>query len=75
MSRTQTIAQIHSTLGVLPDAQLKALADIAEALARPLDAEDAATSAAIREGLAQADRGEFASEAEVAATFARFRSK
>ena len=75
MTRVQTIAQIHFALGALPDEQLTALADMAEALARPVEPEDAAAIAAIREGLAQVDRGEFASEAEVAAAFARFRAE
>ena len=73
MTRQQAIAQIQSTLVALPDEQVSALAQIAEALARTGDDEDAATIAAIREGLAQAERGEFATEDEVEAVFARFR--
>ena len=73
MTRTQAIAQIEAALPALTVEQAQALAELAEAWTRQTPPEDAATRAAIAEGLAQADRGEFATEAEVAAAFARFR--
>lgn len=74
MTRTQAIDTIEAKLDQLTNEQLFALADIAEAIARDIPDEDSATCAAIAEGLAQADRGEFVNDAEVAAAFARFRS-
>lgn len=65
MTRTQTIDTIKAKLDVLSDEQLSSLADIADAYARSIPPEDEATRAAIAEGLAQAKRGEFASQAEV----------
>lgn len=74
MTRAQAIAQIQSTLPVLADEQISALAEVADALAQALEPEDDATRSAIREGLDQANSGRFASPAEVAAAFAKFRT-
>jgi predicted transcriptional regulator len=73
MTRTEAIAQIEATLPALTTEQAQALAALAKAWTRQAPPEDDATRAAIAEGLAQADRGEFASDADVAAAFARFR--
>jgi predicted transcriptional regulator len=75
MTKSEAIAQIEATLPVLTTEQAQALAALAEAWTRDPPPEDAETLAAIAEGKAQADRGEFATEAEVAAAFARFRTK
>lgn len=72
MTRTEAIDTIKSKLDALSTEQLAALADIADALSRDVPDEDDATRAAISEGVAQADRGEFASDAEVAALWDRF---
>ena len=74
MTRTQAIDTIKAKLDELSSEQLVALADIADAFTRNVPDEDDATRAAITEGIAQADRGEFATDAQVAAAFARFRS-
>ncbi len=74
MTRTEAIHTIRTKLDKLSDEQLAAIADIADAYTRSIPDEDDATRAAIAEGLAQADRGEFAGEEEVAAAFGRFRS-
>lgn len=75
MTRTEAIDTIKSKLDALSTEQLAALADIADAMSRYVPDEDDATRAAIAEGVAQADRGEFASDADVAAAFARFRKR
>jgi len=74
MTRTEAIHTIKSKLDRLSDEQLAAIADIADAYTRSIPDEDDATREAIAEGLAQANRGEFASEHDVAKAFARFRS-
>ena len=74
MSRTEAIAQIQSSLTSLTDDQISALADITAALSREHAPEDDATRAAIQEGSEQADRGEFATDAEVETAFERFRA-
>jgi predicted transcriptional regulator len=74
MTRTQAIDTIKAKLDELTTEQLAALADIADAFARDVPDEDDATRAAIAEGIAQADRGEFATDDQVKAAFARFRS-
>ena len=74
MTRTQAIDTIKAKLDELSNEQLVALADIADAFTRDVLDEDDATRAAIAEGIAQADRGEFATDAQVVAAFARFRS-
>lgn len=73
MVKAQAISVLERTMPSLTDEQAQVLAELAEAFTRDTP-EDEETRAAIREGLAQADRGEFASDAEVAKAFARFRS-
>ena len=74
MTRTEAIAKINATLARLSDERVLTLAEIVESLNEPdRPAEDDATRAAIAEGIAQARRGEFASDAEVAEAYARFR--
>jgi len=74
MTRTEAIAQIEATLSELPAEQLTALAELAQSLKQPVATEDAATRSAIAAGLDEARRGDFASDAEVEAAFARFRA-
>ncbi len=74
MTKIEAIAQIQSVLPALSAEQVQALAELAAAWTRPSPPEDDATRTAIAEGLAQADRGEFATSAEVEAAFARFRA-
>lgn len=74
MTRAEAIDTITAKLDKLTSEQLVALADMADAFARDVPAEDDATRAAIAEGIAQADRGEFATDEDVAAALARFRS-
>ena len=75
MTRTEAIAKITATLPRLSDEHVRALAEIAQGwtddAARP--AEDDAARAAIANGIAQGHRGEFASDAEVAEAYVRFR--
>jgi hypothetical protein len=75
MRRNEAIAKIKASLTGLSDEHLQVLAEIAEnwssEAARP--AEEDATRAAIANGIAQGRRGEFASDAEVAEAYARFR--
>ena len=66
MTKTDAIAQIESTFPVLTTEQAQALAELAQAWTRQSAPEDAATRAAIAEGLAQADRGEFVAPEQVA---------
>jgi predicted transcriptional regulator len=73
MTKTEAIAQIQKRLPSLSTEQVRALADLTEALSGPAVPEDDATRAAIAEGLAQADQGEFVSVEDVGAAFARFR--
>ena len=72
MTRTQAIDTIKAKLDALTTEQLAALADIADAFTRDVPEEDDATRTAIAEGVAQADRGEFATDDQVKAAFARF---
>ena len=74
MTRTEAIDAIKAKLDELTYEQLIALADIVDALARDIPDEDGTTRAAIAEGIAQADRAEFATDDQVKAAFARFRS-
>jgi predicted transcriptional regulator len=74
MTRTEAIGTIKAKLDLLTPEQLAALAAMAEAFTRDVPDEDDATRAAIADGLAQVDRGEFATDDGVAAAFARFRS-
>ena len=75
MTRTEAIARIAAILPRLSDERVQVLAEIArdwaDENARP--DENDATRASIANGIAQERRGEFASEAEVAEAFARFR--
>ena len=75
MTRAEAIAKITATLPRLSDEHVQTLAEIAQGwtddAARP--AEDDATRAAIANGIAQGRRGEFATDAEVAKTYTRFR--
>jgi predicted transcriptional regulator len=75
MTRTQAIAKIAALLPRLSDERVQALAEIADDWSddtmRP--SENDATRSAIANGVAQGRRGEFATEAEVAEAFARFR--
>ena len=74
MTRTQAMDSIKAKLDLLTTEQLVALADFADAFTRDVPDEDDQTRAAIAEGVAQADRGEFAADDQVKAAFARFRS-
>ena len=75
MTRIEAIAKIAALLPKLSDERVQALAEIADDWAddgaRPI--EDGATRAAISNGIAQGRRGEFATDAEVAEAFARFK--
>jgi predicted transcriptional regulator len=75
MTRTEAIARITATLSELSDERVQLLAKISqgwlEDAARPV--EDDATRRAIANGIAQACRGEFATDEEVAKAYARFR--
>lgn len=73
MTKTQAITVLEKSIPALTEEQAQVLAELAEAFTRDTP-EDDATRAAIREGLAEADRGEFVSDSEVAKAFARFRS-
>ena len=66
MTKTEAIAQIQSKLDGLTAEQAQALAELPEAWARLPPPEDDAIRAAIAEGLAQADRGEFVDQKKVA---------
>ena len=75
MTRTEAIAKITASLPHLSDEHVQILAEIAESWtddATPAP-EDDATRAAIANGIAQGHRDEFATDAEVAAAYARFR--
>ena len=72
MSRSQAIATIMAKLAEFTTEQLAAFADIVDAFTEDVSVEDGATSVAIAEGVAQADRGEFAIDDQVKAAFARF---
>ena len=65
MTRADAIAQIQSTLPALSGEQVQALAEIAASWVRDVPEEDEQTRAAIAEGIAQAERGQFASAADV----------
>ena len=75
MTRKEAIDSIAATLPQLSDERVQLLAEIAQGWtddeARPT--EDAATRAAIAEGIAEARRGEYATDEEVAEAFAPFR--
>jgi len=75
MTRTEAIARITAALPQLSDERVQTLAELVQGLTgdtgRP--AEDDAARAAIATGIAQGHRGEFATDAEVAEAYARFR--
>ena len=74
MTRAEAIAKITASLARLSDERIELLAEIAAGWtddSRP--AEDDDTRAAIAEGIEQANRGDFASDDEVAEAYARFR--
>ena len=75
MTRTEAIAKIAASLSQLSDERVQTLAELAQSWADDAGepAEDEATRAAVANGIAQALRGEFATDEEVAAAFARFR--
>ena len=75
MTRTEAIAKIAATLPQLSDERVQTLAELAESWTDDPDrpAEDDATRAAIANGIAQARRGEFATDEEVAEAYKRFR--
>ncbi len=75
MTRTDAIAKIIATLPQLSDERVQTLAEIAEGwtedAAHP--PEGSSTRAAIANGIDQGRRGEFATDAEVAESYKRFR--
>jgi hypothetical protein len=77
MTRKEAIDSITATLPHLSDERVQLLAEITQGWTddetRP--AEDAATRAAIAESIAEARRGEFATDEEVAEAFAGFRAR
>ena len=75
MTRREAIGKITASLPRLSDEHVQILAEIAQSWTRDAapPPEDDATRAAIANGIAQARRGEFATDAEVAAAYARFR--
>ena len=75
MTRSEAIAKITATLPRLSDERVQTLADLAESWTDESDPppEDDATRAAIAEGLAEARRGEFATEEEVEEAYRQFR--
>jgi predicted transcriptional regulator len=75
MSRTEAIARITATLPRLSDERVQTLAEIAQSWTDDADhsAEDELTRAAIANGIAQARKGEFATDAEVDEAHKRFR--
>jgi predicted transcriptional regulator len=75
MTRTESMAKIAASLPQLSDERVQTLAELAESWTDDADrpAEDDATRAAIANGIAQARRGEFATDEEVGEAFKRFR--
>ena len=75
MTRSEAMAKISASLPQLSDERVQTLAELAESWTdvpgRP--AEDDATRAAIANGIAQARRGEFATDEEVAEAYKRLR--
>lgn len=72
MTRNQAIDIIMAKLDKFTTEQLAAFSDIVDAFTRDVPDEGDATSTAIAEGVAQADRGEYATDDQVKAAFARF---
>lgn len=75
MTRKEALAEISAMLPRLSDERVQVLAELTRDWADETDrpAEDDATRAAIARGIEQGRRGEFATDDEVAAAFARFR--
>jgi hypothetical protein len=75
MTRTEAIAKIAASLPRLTDEHVQILAEIAQSWIDEtrIAPEDVAARVAIANGIAQGRRGEFATDAEVAAAYARFR--
>ena len=74
MTRVEAIAKITATLSKLSDDHVRTLAEIAESWAEEgPPPEDASTRASIANGLAEARNGDFATDAEVAEAYKRFR--
>jgi len=75
MTRAEAIAKIAATLPKLSDERVQTLAEIAQSWTSDavLPEEDDATRAAIANGIAQGRRGEFATDADVAGVYRRFR--
>ena len=75
MTRTEAIARITAALPQLSDERVQTLAEIVQSLANDAGCpnEDDAARGAIANGIAQGHRGEFATDAEVAEAYARFR--
>jgi hypothetical protein len=75
MTRSEAIAKITASLPRLSDEHVHILADIAQSWTADgaTASEDDATRAAIANGVAQGRQGEFATDEEVAAAYARFR--
>jgi predicted transcriptional regulator len=75
MTRSEAMAKIAASLPQLSDERVQTLAELAQSWTddarRP--AEDHATRSAIANGIAQARRGEFATDEEVAEAYQRFR--
>ena len=75
MTRSEAMAKISASLPQLSDERVQTLAELAESWTDDTDrpAEDDATRAAIATGIAQARRGEFATDEEVAEAYKRLR--
>ncbi|HEY1245853.1 MAG TPA: hypothetical protein VGF29_13590 [Hyphomicrobiaceae bacterium] len=75
MTRTEAIAKITASLPRLTDEHVQILAEIAQGWIDDAKTppENDATRAAIAHGIAQGRRGDFATDTEVAAAYARFR--
>jgi hypothetical protein len=75
MNRTEAIAKITASLPRLADEHVQILAEIAQGWIddAKIPPENDATRAAIAHRIAQGRRGDFATDAEVAAAYARFR--
>ena len=71
MPRADAIARIEFTLPALSAEPVQVPAEIAAAWVRDIPDEGAETRAAINEGLAQAERGDFASTVDVEAALGR----
>ncbi len=79
MGAAMTREEVDKVLGRIKSwpfehqAKLAELAELIEAQQQSAFPEDATTRAAVAEGLAQAQRGEFVSDEEVKAAFQRFK--